>query len=66
MSVKKLIEIGESRKEVESKRDQLAGKEACQACGTEKEAEKLSRCKGCESVWYCSKVGESESSRWAS
>jgi hypothetical protein len=61
-----LIEIGESRKEVESKRGQLAGKEACQACGTEKEAEKLSRCKGCESVWYCNKVGESESSRWAS
>lgn len=60
--MKKLIEIGESRKEVESKRAQLAAKEACQACGTEEQAEKLSRCKGCESVWYCHKVSESESS----
>jgi hypothetical protein len=61
-----LIEIGERRKEIESKRGQLEGKETCQACGTEKEAEKLSRCKGCETVWYCNKVSERESSRWAS
>lgn len=59
-----MIEIGEKEKEVESKRGQFAGKEACQACGAEKEAEILSRCKGCELVWYCNKVGESESSRW--
>jgi hypothetical protein len=61
-----LIEIGESRNEVEKKRGQPEGREACQACGTEKEEVKLSRCKGCESVWYCDKVGESESSRWSS
>jgi hypothetical protein len=61
-----LIEIGDSRREVEKKRRQLEGKEACQACGIEKEVEKLSRCKGCELVWYCDKVGESESSRWSS
>jgi hypothetical protein len=53
-----LIEIGDSRREVEKKRGQLEGKEACQACGIEKEVEKLSRCKGCELVWYCNKVGE--------
>lgn len=58
-----MIEIGEKEKEVE-KTVQREGEEACQACGTEKETEKLSRCKGCESVWYCNKVGESESSRW--
>ena len=59
-----MIEIGESRKEVEEKTVQREGEEACQACGIGKEEEKLSRCKGCESVWYCNKVGESESSRW--
>lgn len=28
----------------------------CQACSAEKNAGELSRCKGCESVWYCDKV----------
>jgi hypothetical protein len=60
-----LIEIGEKEKEVEKKTAQRTGKEACQACGIEKKEkkEKLSRCKGCELVWYCNKVSESESSR---
>jgi hypothetical protein len=30
----------------------------CQACSTERNADELSRCKGCESVWYCDKVGD--------
>jgi hypothetical protein len=30
----------------------------CQACSTEKDSDELSRCKGCESVWYCDKVRE--------
>jgi hypothetical protein len=52
------------KKEVEKKTVQHEGNEACQACGTDKEAERLSRCKGCESVWYCNKVGENESPSW--
>ena len=61
-----MIEIGEKEKEVEKKTAQREGEEACRACGIGKEEEKLSRCKGCESAWYCDKVGESESSRWSS
>ena len=30
----------------------------CQACGDQNQGEKLSRCRGCESVWYCNKVSE--------
>ena len=56
-----MIEIRESSKKAQEKRRQFKGQEACQACGTEEEAEKLSRCKGCESVWYCNKVSENES-----
>jgi MYND finger len=56
--VKKLVEIWEREKEAEKKRKENGeGKESCQACGSEKETEKLSKCKGCESVWYCDKVG---------
>lgn len=28
----------------------------CQGCGDVKSNEELSRCKGCETVWYCRKV----------
>jgi hypothetical protein len=28
----------------------------CQGCGKEEEG-KMARCKGCEAVWYCNKVG---------
>jgi hypothetical protein len=28
----------------------------CQSCGKEDEG-KMSKCKGCERVWYCNKVG---------
>ena len=52
--MKKLIEIGE--REGEKRRGKSEGKESCQACGKDEEAEKLSRCKGCGSVWYCDKV----------
>ena len=55
-SVKKLIELREREKEAGLKRGESQGKESCQACGTEKDTETLSRCKGCESVWYCDKV----------
>jgi hypothetical protein len=49
-----MVEMGEAEgKRSENKGE---GKESCKACGTEKEMEKLSRCKGCESVWYCNKV----------
>lgn len=29
-------------------------RKVCQGCGSE--GEKMNRCKGCESVWYCGKV----------
>jgi hypothetical protein len=54
--VKKLVEMEEREQEVEKKSESEVGKESCRACGAEKEAEKLSRCKGCESFWYCDKV----------
>jgi hypothetical protein len=55
-SVKKLMEMSVREREGDKKRGRSRGNETCQACGIEKEAEKLSRCKGCESVWYCDKV----------
>jgi len=55
-SVKKLVEMEEREQEVEKKSESGVGKESCRACGAEKEAEKLSRCKGCELFWYCDKV----------
>lgn len=56
-SVKKLIELSRRAREVEQRRSEMGkGKETCQACRNEKEGEKLSKCKGCESVWYCDKV----------
>jgi hypothetical protein len=55
-SVKKLIEMGERERGAEKKRSENEGKECCQACGKENERENLSRCRGCESVWYCDKV----------
>jgi hypothetical protein len=36
-----------------------AGKEhmvRCQACDKSRNQEELSRCRGCEAVWYCDKV----------
>jgi len=54
--VEKLIAMEEREREVEKKRSESGeGKGSCQACGKERETEKLSRCKGCESVWYCDK-----------
>lgn len=31
---------------------------SCHVCGSQDQVEKLSRCKGCEAVWYCNKVGK--------
>jgi hypothetical protein len=61
--VKKLIEIGESEKEVVMKRSEVEGRECCQTCGKDKVIQNLSRCKGCESVWYCDKVNFGERQR---
>jgi hypothetical protein len=37
-------------------REALGGEvKRCQGCG--KEEGNMARCKGCESVWYCNKVG---------
>ena len=55
-SVKKLVEMSEREREVEKRRSESEGKECCQACGKEKETVLLSRCKACETVWYCDKV----------
>jgi hypothetical protein len=52
--VKKLTEMGDKGKVVG--RSESEGRECCQACGKEVETGKLSRCKGCESIWYCDKV----------
>ena len=60
VSVKKLIEMSEREREGDEKRGGTEGKETCQACGNDKKAEKLSRCKGCESVWYCDKVSSND------
>jgi hypothetical protein len=54
--VKKLIEMGDKEKAIGKKRSESEGRECCQACGKEMGTGKLSRCKGCESVWYCDKV----------
>jgi hypothetical protein len=54
--VKKLIEMGDKEKVVGRKRSESEGRECCQARGKEMETVTLSRCKGCESVWYCDKV----------
>ena len=41
-----------------SKSDLGKGLKHCQACAVEANVDELSRCKGCESVWYCDKVCE--------
>jgi hypothetical protein len=58
--MKKLVEMSERQREIVEK-DRRSGSggeraETCQACGSEKEMDKLSRCKGCASVYYCDKV----------
>ena len=53
--MKKLVEMGDKEKVV-GRKSEDEGREGCQACGKEMETGKLSRCKGCESVWYCDKV----------
>jgi len=63
VSVKKLIEMSEREREVSEKREGSEGKECCQACGSVKKTETLSKCKGCESVWYCDKVSFKETIR---
>jgi hypothetical protein len=50
------MEMSAREREGIEKKGANEGKESCQACGNDKQAEKFSRCKGCESVWYCDKV----------
>ena len=58
-SVKKLMEMSERERGLK-RRSENEGKECCQACESEKGTDLLSRCKACEMVWYCDKVGSNE------
>ena len=57
-AVERLTEMSSMKETYASQSDVGGCLKRCQACSTEKNADELSRCKGCESVWYCDKVGD--------
>jgi hypothetical protein len=54
--VGRLIEMSSMKETLPSKNEEGGVLKRCQACSTEKIVDELSRCKGCEAVWYCDKV----------
>ena len=57
-AVERLTEMSSMKENYASQSDVGGCLKRCQACSTEKNVDELSRCKGCESVWYCDKVGD--------
>lgn len=56
--MEKLLKMGERFREADGRRIcQGCGKGGVEEEGGEGEGGRMNRCKGCESVWYCGKVG---------
>ena len=58
ISLDKLIEMSSMKESITDKSEVSEGLKHCQACSTKRHVDELSRCKGCEAVWYCDKVSE--------
>ena len=59
-SAEKLLGMSERERATDGEGNDAwkADQRSCQGCGSQNKVDNLSRCRGCESVWYCNKVSE--------